>query len=353
MTILVTGAAGFIGSHLVDELLKRGYDVIGVDNLSNGKRENLLKASEHNNFTFICDDLINLTKGEIWLEAEIDFIYHLAARGGVPASLTDPTATFFDNTVLTHAVLEFAAHEGVQGVVFASSSSVYGDNSEKVIRHDKVCYGKKNENHSTRPKNPYGVSKLVGELYGKTFYDNFKLPFSACRFFNVYGPRQRHDIPGAAVIPTLIQKALKGEDLFINGDSSTSRDFTYVFDVVEGLCQYLITDKEKWQGQIYNLCRSSEVTLLELAQGILEYIPNTKSKSKIVSGSSRPGDIKNSCGDNFKFMSTFRYKPSTSFNNGLLETINYYKGQYIGYEGETRLVDLSFRDYLIQAGAYE
>lgn len=317
MKILVTGAAGFIGSHLVDYLIMKGYQVVGVDNFSNGLRSNIETAEKLPNFSFIDTELTNYTNcAKLFAAKDIDVVFHLAARGGVPASIEYPYGTFADNVLATHNLLVAAKEHGVQRFIYASSSSVYGNSHSKA---SKV------ESWPANPINPYGLSKSVCEQYAKMFTETYGLYTAGLRFFNVYGPRQRFDIATPAVVPSFAMKALAHKNIVINGDGLQYRDFTYVYDVVEVMGRFLTCEPEVWGGQVYNVCRDSKTTIHSLAKMIVKM---TKSDSMIIDREKRKGDIFASRGSNTKLFLALGVTPWTSVENGLLETLTYYKERY-------------------------
>lgn len=317
MVILVTGAAGFIGSHLVDKLLSLGHKVIGLDNLSNGCRENIKEALGNPGFSFICGDLIiTETANKIIRDNKPDAIFHLAARGSVPASISDPQATFANNVYATHELLLQAIRGGVKMFVNASSSSVYGENGgTKRIESDEL-----------RPLNPYGLSKAMIEKYCDMFYKLYRMPTVSFRFFNVYGPRQKANSQNAAVIPSFISGMLERGEISINGSGSNVRDFTFVGDVVDALVATIDSEPNLWAGKSFNVCNGKGTSINDLAIKIQEL---TKLKEIMINRrSQRAGDISYSIGSNIKIQSFLGIKPGKDLDLGLKETVEYYRGFY-------------------------
>src|SRR5262245_30863701 len=246
---VVTGGAGFIGSHLVERLVKDGCTVRVVDNFSSGKRGNLA----HLNGAFeLHDASITDRKALDTAFAGADYVLHQAALPSVPRSIDDPLTTHESNITGTLNVLLAARDAGVKRVVFAASSSVYGD----------IPGDFKLETMSPRPLSPYGVSKLAGEYYCQVFTEVYGLGTAALRYFNVFGPRQDETSQYSAVIPLFITALLRGKQPTIYGDGLQSRDFTYIDNVVHG--NLLAAKAPDAAGQVINLATGSEVSLLEL-----------------------------------------------------------------------------------------
>lgn len=313
MVILVTGCAGFIGSHLVDLLLAKGFKVLGIDNLSNGSRSNLESAFKNNAFSFINMDLIDTERvNDLFKENKIVAVYHLAARGSVPASLADPTATFVNNAGVSHELMITATRHGVERFIYASSSSVYGESKADIKEETLPC----------EPINPYGISKLVVEKYAQTFYKHYKLRTCGMRFFNVYGPRQKIDMQYGAVIPNFIAATLRNQPLSLNGDGYAIRDFTFVHDVCQALYRVLMTPPTFWEGEVYNVCTYTGSTLRDLIAHLRELID--PKEFEVLQNPKRKGDIDKSIGSNVKLANDLGYKPTTSLKDGLMETIEWY-----------------------------
>jgi len=260
--VLVTGGAGFIGSHLVDKLIEKGHKVIVLDNLSTGKKENLNPEAEFYNLD-ICDfaKIRPLFK-------EVDFVFHLAAIPRVPISVKDPIGTSKVNILGTINVFKAALDGGVKRVVFASSSSVYGEQKELPLRESMI----------PNPISPYGLQKLVGEQFAKLFTKLYKLPIVCLRYFNVYGPRVDFDSDYSLVIGKFLKQRAEGKPLTIYGDGEQTRGFCFVDDVVEA--NILAMESEKLKGgEVLNIGSEKSHSINYLAEiigGEKVYLPPRK-----------------------------------------------------------------------------
>jgi UDP-glucose 4-epimerase len=301
---VVTGGAGFIGSHLTEELLRRGYQVTVFDNLSTGKRSNIEHLATGRRLSFVegsVGDLGQLRK----ILTGADIIFHQAAIASVPGSIRDPIASHAANATGTLNVLVAAADCGVKKIVCASSSAVYGDSP--VL--PKV------ESMIPDPRSPYAVTKLVGEHYCSVFREIHGLAIASLRYFNVYGPRQDPNSPYAAVIPLFFRKALSGEPPVIYGSGEQSRDFIYVKDVVTAN----ILAAESGATGVFNIGSGKSVTVNQLAQLIIELVGNTSLRA--AHQETRTGDILHSVADISRARG-FGYEPSHSLEEGLRNTLN-------------------------------
>ncbi len=307
MKFLVTGGAGFIGSNIVDELLKRNYEVKVLDNFSTGKRENL--AEYGNNIELIEGDIrsYHIVKDAV---AGVDVILHQAALPSVPRSINDPITSNEVNVTGTLNILEAARKNNVQKIVFASSSSVYGDNPKLP----------KDESMIPNPLSPYAVSKLSGEKYCSVFTRIYGLKTIALRYFNVFGPRQDPNSQYSAVIPKFIKAIMAGESPVIFGDGEQSRDFTFVRNVIEGNILAATTDCES--GIAMNCACHGRITLNELVANINEILGKNV---KPVYKEPRAGDIKHSFADIDLAGKNLHYKPLVEFKEGLKITIESFK----------------------------
>src|SRR6478735_9367521 len=252
MDALVTGGAGFIGSHLVDALVARGDRVRVLDDLSTGRRENLAAAAE-------------LVEGSVADEAAvaravdgIEVVFHLGALGAVARSVADPRASNAANVDGTLNVLTEARDSNVRRVVFASSSSIYG--GAEVVPTP--------ESAPLRPRSPYAITKLTGDWYTRVFAELYELETVALRYFNVYGPRQRPDATYAAVIPLFAAALLAGESPIVHGDGTQSRDLTFVTEVVAAKIAAAVATADRASGQAFNVAPGEGTTLLELLDGL-------------------------------------------------------------------------------------
>ncbi|MCM8536837.1 MAG: NAD-dependent epimerase/dehydratase family protein, partial [Lentisphaeraceae bacterium] len=251
--VLVTGGAGFIGSHLVDTLLSQNNRVVVLDNCSTGKLSNIETHMESSNFVFINGDIRSLDDCHKACVG-VDYVLHQAALGSVPRSINDPISTHEVNSTGFLNMLVAARDAKVKRFVYASSSSVYGDHPEL----PKV------ENVTGAPLSPYAVSKCTNELYADVFYKNYGLETIGLRYFNVFGPRQDPNGPYAAVIPKFLGLLKRNEQVVINGDGEHSRDFTYVENVVQMNQLAALVESPTAIGQVYNCASGGRVTLNEL-----------------------------------------------------------------------------------------
>jgi UDP-glucose 4-epimerase len=312
--VVVTGGAGFIGSHLAEELLKRQYKVIILDDLSTGKLENikhLIDPSSHrgesrNNVEFVRGSITNLALLKNVFQG-IDYVFHQAAIPSVPRSIENPRATHEANITGTLNVLLAAKASGVKKVIYASSSSVYGDTPTLP----------KTEDMFPNPQSPYAVTKLAGEYYCQVFDQVYGLPTVCLRYFNVYGPRQDPNSQYAAVIPLFIRKVLDNKPPVIFGDGEQTRDFTFVKDVVEA--NILAAESHATGG--YNIGRGERISINRLAELVIKLVANSVEP---VREEPRPGDIKHSLADISKARQ-FGYNPRYNLEEGLRETIGNFK----------------------------
>lgn len=320
---LITGAAGFIGSHLVEHLLLLDQKVLGLDNFSNGKRGNLdqvkeaVSADQWKRFCFVEGDIRDITLCHK-LSLDIDFILHQAALGSVPRSLTAPV-NFNDNNITgTLNMLVAASENKVRRFVYASSSSVYGDN----IALPKV------EEAIGVPLSPYAVTKYVSELYAGVFGRCYELETVGLRYFNVFGPRQDPDGEYAAVMPKWIAGMLQGNAVYINGTGETSRDFCFVENVVQANILAATTENPQALNQVYNIAVNARATLNELFEMLrirLEpYCPHLK-ELKPIYRDFRQGDIMHSQAKIEKARKLLGYQPTHTIEKGLDIYLAWYK----------------------------
>lgn len=304
---LITGGAGFIGSHISEELVKRDHEVRILDNFLTGKRENI--ASFLDKIELIEGDIKDFETCQCALEG-VDFVLHQAALPSVPRSIKDPLATNENNIRGTLNVLLASREAKVKKVVFASSSSVYGDDTHLP----------KIEGRQGSPLSPYALSKLVGEHYCRIFSQIYGLSTVFLRYFNIFGPRQDPFSQYAAVIPNFITKMLKGEKPIIFGDGEQSRDFTFVSNVVEA--NILASKAQDVSGEAFNIACGERTTVNSLAKTINEVL---KINIDPVHDEPRPGDVKNSFAEISKARKMLKYEPLVPFNEGLKKTINWYQ----------------------------
>ena len=316
MFILVTGGAGFIGSNITKHLLEQGHKVRVFDNLITGKHENISEFISNPNFEFMYGDITNLESVRKAVDG-IDTISHQAAIGSVPRSVQDPLTSHNANVNGFLNVLLACKEKGIKRIVYASSSSVYGDNNDL----PKV------ENKIGNQLSPYAITKYIDELYGKVFSQLYGLECIGLRYFNVFGPKQDPNGVYAAVIPKFISNLQKGVISTINGDGSFSRDFTYVDNVVQANYLALFTTNSNSFGQVFNIGAGGRISILEMFEIIQKNLDSTlksKTESELEFGPNRIGDIPHSNADISKAVETLGYYPNISFEEGIKKTINYY-----------------------------
>jgi UDP-glucose 4-epimerase len=304
---LVTGGAGFIGSHIVEALVARGQRVRVLDNLSTGFRRNLDEVS----------DRVEMIEGDVTDESTVaravkgvDCVFHQAALASVPRSVNRPLETNAACVTGTLTVLDQARRAGVRRVVYAASSSAYGDQP----------FSSKREVDLPSPLSPYAVAKLAGEFYCHAFYHTYGLETVCIRYFNVFGPRQDPGSPYSAVIPLFITALLSGRSPVVYGDGHQSRDFTYVQNVVHG--NLLAADAPGVAGQTLNVANGRSTSLLRLIE-LLNELLGTSIEPEF--HDARPGDVKHSLADITRAQQRLGYQPLVSFDEGLRRSIQYYR----------------------------
>jgi len=311
--ILLTGGAGFIGSNLLRALLddERVSLVRVMDNFETGYRQNLEEIKNHPKFELfeasICDydSCSEAMKG-------ITLVSHQAALGSVPRSINNPIATNNTNIVGSLNLFNAAKEEGVKRIVYAASSSTYGDSKTLPKVEDKIG----------KPLSPYAVTKYVVELYADVFGKTYDMNFIGLRYFNVFGPHQSPTGAYAAVIPLFMDAVLNNEGPTINGDGSYSRDFTYVDNVIQANLKALFTENTEALNQVYNVAYGQKTTLKEL----FDYVKNeAKSTLEANHGPNRVGDIPHSLADISKAQNLLGYNPSVSVQDGLKIAFQWYK----------------------------
>jgi nucleoside-diphosphate-sugar epimerase len=307
MRYLVTGGAGFIGSNTVDELVRRGHNVVALDDLSSGKAQNLdgakgkVELLQH-----------SITDLERLREAcrGVDYVIHLGARTSVPRSVKDPIGTNRVNVDGTLNVLVAARDANVKRVVFAGSSSVYGDTPTLP----------KSEKMAPTPISPYGVSKMVGEVYGQVFQRVYGLEFVSLRYFNVFGPRQDPGSPYSGVLSLFNAAVLEGTQPTVYGDGEQSRDFTYIRNVVEA--NLLACEAKRAAGLAINIGTGGRYTL-NRTLALLEKVTGRTAKAKYAPP--RPGDIRDSQADISRARDVLGYNPLVGFEEGLKHTWEWFR----------------------------
>jgi len=302
---LVTGGAGFIGSNIVEELLKRGEKVRILDNFSTGKRENVLQ--------FL--DKVELVEGDIRsyhivraAVEGVDFILHQAALPSVPRSINDPLTTNEVNVVGTLNILNAAKDVGAKRIVYASSSSIYGDLETMPKTEDML----------PKPLSPYAVSKLAGEKYCQVFTRLYGLETVALRYFNVFGPHQDPSSQYSAVIPKFIKMIQNGQSPMVYGDGEQSRDFTFVQNVVHANLLACEEGLENLSGEVFNIAYGKRVTINHLVKHLNTIL---QTDVKPIYADPRPGDVKHSLANIGKARQFLGYEPEIDFEEGLRRTI--------------------------------
>jgi UDP-glucose 4-epimerase len=308
MRTLVTGGAGFIGSHLVEELLQRGDTVRVLDNFSTGSHENLEPFQQD----------LEILEGDLRDEGtvkaavrDVELVFHLAAFISVPRSMSDPGTCFAINVGGTVALLEAARKSGARKVVLSSSTAVYGDTDIFPTTEETPL----------RPLSPYAVSKQVNELYARLYTHALGLPVTALRYYNVYGPRQCLNSDYAAVISIFVRRLEAGEPITIYGDGKQSRDFIFVKDVVRA---NLLAAESESAGDAFNICTGCETNLLDLLEELSELSPH---QPEVRFEAPRPGDIYRSAGSPEKAAVALDFRAKTSLATGLAQTVEWMKSK--------------------------
>lgn len=318
--VLVTGGAGFIGSHLVDQLLANHNQVICLDNFSTGKLDNLKEAQQHPNFTLVDGDIRNYDKCLLACEG-VSYVFHQAALGSVPRSINDPISTNEVNVGGFVNVITAAKEVNVKRFIYAASSSTYG-NHPGLPKIEEVI---------GQPLSPYAVSKYVNELYAKVFGQVYGMETIGLRYFNVFGERQDPGGAYAAVIPRFVKTLINRESPIIFGDGSHSRDFTYIDNVIQANLLAAVTQNPAAINQIFNVAYGEATSLNQLATSIIEllakYIPEVKN-IPLTYGPERAGDVKHSLADITKAKSYLGYAPKYNVARGLSKSIDWYFNNY-------------------------
>lgn len=308
-TYLVTGGAGFIGSHIVDTLVREGHRVRVIDNFSTGKRENLVLSLDH----------IELFEASITDRAAldeaiqgVDYVLHLAALASVPRSVDDPLSCHEHNVTGTLNVLLAARDAGVRRVVYAGSSSAYGDVESDFKAEDML----------PQPLSPYAAAKLAGEHYCQAISSVYGLETVTVRYFNVFGPRQDPLSTYAAVIPKFVTAMLRGDPPRVEGDGLQTRDFTYIDNVVHGTL--LACHTPGISGEVFNIACGGQISLLEMIDILNELLDTTIAPVFVAP---RPGDVRHSRAAIAKARDRLGYEPLISFSEGLARTLAWYRTQ--------------------------
>jgi UDP-N-acetylglucosamine 4-epimerase len=310
-TFLVTGGAGFIGSNLVSYLVQHNAaKIIILDNLSTGYLENISEYLKRANVEFVQGDIRDYSTCRSAMY-DVDYVLHQAALGSVPRSIHDPITTNEVNVSGFLNVLQAAKETGVKRMVYAASSSTYGD-SPNLPKQEEII---------GNPLSPYAVTKLVNELYADVFSRVYDFHSVGLRYFNVFGPKQNLNGPYAAVIPLFISTILNGEKPVVNGDGHTSRDFTFISNVVQANIKALLSENITGH-QVFNVACNEQTSLRELVSAITS---NLGSNIEAIYGPERSGDVKHSLADISKAQSILGYNPEIPFREGLAQTITYFK----------------------------
>ena len=305
MKALVTGCAGFIGSHLVDKLLEQGYEVIGIDCFTDYysreiKEANISNALNNKNFEFIEEDILNLNK-----YPDVDYVFHLAAQAGVRASWGKSFEIYTRNNVeATQRLLEFYKDREIKKFVYASSSSVYGD-AELPMKEDSLL----------KPVSPYGVTKLAGENLCYLYWKNYEVPTVSLRYFTVYGPRQRPDMATHKFVKTIF----KGDEITVFGDGTQTRDFTYVDDAVEA---NILAAENNIIGEVFNIGGGSRISVNALIEEI-EKIVGKEAKIKYIE--KQKGDVRDTLADVSKAKKELKWMPKVEIEEGLKRFVDWWK----------------------------
>jgi len=314
--ILVTGGAGFIGSNLCEALLEKQNTVVCLDNFATGKRENIADFLNNSNFTFIAGDIRNIEDCQKASQG-VDYILHQAALGSVPRSIKDPITSNDVNVSGFLNILVAARDNKVKRVVYAASSSTYGD-SESMPKVEDII---------GKPLSPYAITKYVNELYADIFSKTYSLETIGLRYFNVFGRKQDPNGAYAAVIPKFVSQLMAGQSPVINGDGNYSRDFTYIDNVIQANLLSLVTTNPKAINTVYNVAFGDRNTLNDLMRYLKEYLSSFDPKIAsvaVINGPNRVGDIPHSHASVQKAKVLLNYNPQFSLQKGLKEAVKWY-----------------------------
>lgn len=325
-TWLVTGCAGFIGSNLLEQLLKLNQNIVGLDNFSTGKQSNLdevqslVSTDQWSRFRFIEGDICDLVTCH-QVCSGVDYVLHQAALGSVPRSIDDPITSNASNVTGFLNMLVAARDSKVRRFVYAASSSTYGDHPGLPKVEDTIG----------RPLSPYAVTKYVNELYADVFGRCYGLESIGLRYFNVFGPRQDPDGAYAAVIPKWISTLLRNEPVYINGTGETSRDFCYVLNVVQANLLAATVVNPEAVNQVYNVAVNARTDLNELftllRDGLANNHPDLKSAQPVYRDF-RAGDVMHSQADICKAVRLLGYQPTHLIGQGLQDALGWYEGLF-------------------------
>ncbi|MBP7506817.1 MAG: GDP-mannose 4,6-dehydratase [Prolixibacteraceae bacterium] len=316
--ILVTGCAGFIGSHLTEILLDKGVEVVGIDNFDpfydiNIKKKNLSVFENNPNFTFIRADLSKKAILNSLFPDDIYLVIHLAGKAGVRPSFDDPVGFIEANIVATQNLLEEMRTRNINKLIFASSSSVYG-NIKEIPFSEKMDV--------SNPISPYAATKKACELLTYTYFYNFKINVINLRFFTVFGPRQRPDL----AIHKFVSQIKKGKPVTMYGEGNTARDYTYINDIIRGILgsiRYISKNEKVYE--IINLGNNKPIFLKEMINTVYRIM---KKNPDIIKEPLQPGDVDITYADITKARALLNYKPNYNFNEGIINFINWYNQEY-------------------------
>jgi UDP-N-acetylglucosamine/UDP-N-acetylgalactosamine 4-epimerase len=314
-SFLITGGAGFIGSHIAEYLLKNGAEKVRVlDNLANGFQTNIDILQKYNQFEFIEGDIRNIDTCQQAC-AGMDYVSHQAALGSVPRSIKEPVYFTEVNVGGFANMLKAAVDNNIKQFVYASSSSVYGD--EPTLP--------KQENRVGKCLSPYAATKKTNELYAQVFADVYGIRIMGFRYFNIFGPRQDPDGAYAAVIPLFVKHIMKRKEVFINGDGGQTRDFTFIDNAVQVNIKGMLTDNTEALNKVYNVAVGENFTVNYLYNTCVNYL---QSDFAAIYREPRAGDIRDSLADISLANNLLGYQPVKKFEEGLEETIEFFKKLY-------------------------
>lgn len=314
--VLVTGAAGFIGSNLSEYLVEKGFEVIGLDNLSTGYEKNLSSINKNKSFQFLRGDIRDF-KTCLKASKGVSFVLHQAALGSVPRSINDPLNSNEVNISGFLNILEASKQNSVKRFIYAASSSIYGDSKELP----------KIEENIGKPLSPYAITKYVNELYAEIYSNTYGIETIGLRYFNVFGRKQDPNGAYAAVIPKFISQFINGKSPSINGDGSFSRDFTYIDNVLKMNHLAMSTENPDAINQVYNTAVGDQITIKEMAETIKTELVKYKKEVNnisVLNASNRVGDIPHSLACITKASKYLNYIPSHNFQQGIKATIEWY-----------------------------
>ena len=309
--VLVTGGAGFIGSNLTEALLQRGHSVRVLDDFSTGKRENLIFDKAYPRLEVIEGDIRNLAACQKAVQG-MEYVFHQGAMPSVQRSVEDPETSNAVNVGGTLNILIAARENGVRRVMYAASSSVYGD-TPTLPKHEEM---------PPNPLSPYALQKHVGEHYCRLFYQLYGLETISLRYFNIFGPKQDPNSLYSAVIPKFIDALLEGRSPVIFGDGEQSRDFTYIENVVQA--NLLAMSAEHLHGEAVNIACGKRISLNQLLSVLKEILG---SKQSAIYQESRKGDVKHSLADIRRGKEIINYEPKVEIEAGLKKTVDFFRGQ--------------------------